>query len=151
LPSTQAVSGSVSIANLPATQPVSGSVSVANFPATQPVTFSGQSVVATQSGAWSVSVAGSTTIQGGNSTAVYVREPSIRSVGALGLAGSAGVIVAATVAGGMIFTFADGSTMPVYAPLGTTVFRMVPTSIAAGAIGSLLAATINSSKSFSES
>jgi hypothetical protein len=37
LPTTQAISGSVSVSNFPATQAVSGSVSVSNFPATQAI------------------------------------------------------------------------------------------------------------------
>lgn len=39
LPATQPVSGTVAVSNLPATQPVSGSVNVANFPAIQPVSL----------------------------------------------------------------------------------------------------------------
>lgn len=38
-PTTQPVSGSVSVSNFPATQPISGSVTVSNFPATQPVSI----------------------------------------------------------------------------------------------------------------
>ena len=47
-PTTQPVSGSVSVSNFPATQPVSGSVSVSNFPSSQAVTSSLDSLVQTE-------------------------------------------------------------------------------------------------------
>jgi len=72
-PSTQTVSGSVSVSNFPSTQPVSGAVSVSNFPSSQAVTntgtFSVQNTAPTPAGSNTI---GFVNVLGGNSTAVKV-------------------------------------------------------------------------------